>query len=128
MNTFTLQGRITRDIEITQTQNGKDMTKFSLAVPKVKNSKEVDFFNFVAYDKNAQLLGQWFKKGSMLGTNGYVETWKNKDNQTQYTFIVERITFPQASKPKEDGEYMNTYNTNKSEPKLKVNEAVAWED
>lgn len=48
MNKSWYVGRLTRAVEIKETQSGKPMAKFSLAVKRPYSKEEVDFIDFVA--------------------------------------------------------------------------------
>ena len=67
MNYVSLLGRLTRDPEVTYTQSGKAFTRFSIAVSRgTSNRDEVDFINCVAWEKRAETISQYFKKGSRM--------------------------------------------------------------
>ena len=71
MNEVHLVGRLTKDIELKYTQTKKAVASFSLAVRK--NSTEADFINCTAWDKTAELLSRYTKKGSTIGINGRLQ-------------------------------------------------------
>ena len=92
MNNVNLIGRITKDIELKYTQNGKGYCNFSIAVSREYNRNETDFINCVAWDKKAETIAQYFKKGQRIGIIGRIQIDKNND--VYYTKImVEKIYF-----------------------------------
>lgn len=85
MNQCNFIGRLTKDIDVNYTQNGKAYTRFSLAVNKFGKKDEADFFNCIAWDKLAEIMAQYLKKGRKIqvtctaGNNNY-----EKDGQKFY--------------------------------------------
>lgn len=94
INSAVLVGRLTKDIEIRMTTNGKAVAGFSLAVRRDKDNTE--FVPCRAYGKTAELLSQYCKKGSQVGLRGFIHTYKT-DNNGQAVYrtevIVDEITF-----------------------------------
>ena len=74
MNKIELTGRITKEIELRYTQSNKAVGNFSLAVNrKFKNQNgeyEADFINCIVFDKLAETISQYVKKGDLLGVCG----------------------------------------------------------
>ena len=96
MNQISLIGRLTKDIELSQTNNGKSVTNFTLAVNRnFKNSqgeREADFINCQAWGKQAELLANYLSKGSQLGLVGRIQT-RNYENQNgQRVYVTEVVT------------------------------------
>lgn len=93
MNKVILMGRLTRDPEVKTTQNQVEVCSFTLAVDrKYKNAdgkKDADFISCVAWRKAAQLLGQYFKKGSRLGVVGSVSTRTYDDKEGKKVYVTE---------------------------------------
>lgn len=90
MNKIILIGNVTKDPEIRYTQNEKVYTTFSLAVNR--RNKETDYFNCIAWEKTAELIAQYVKKGSKVGVSGRLET--DKVEEKYFTkVIVEEISF-----------------------------------
>lgn len=88
MNRITLIGRVTRDIELRNSQSGVPMARFSLAVNRMKKD-EVDFINCLAFNKTAEVLANYVKKGHRVGVTGSLQTGRyEKDGITHYTADV----------------------------------------
>ena len=68
MNTVNLIGRLTKDPELKYTSNRKGNTRFTLAVSR--NKDETDFINCVAWEKTAENIAEYFKKGSQIAVQG----------------------------------------------------------
>lgn len=87
MNNIVLIGRITKDPELKYTNNGKGNTRFTLAVQR--NKDETDFINCVAWEKTAENIAEYFKKGSQIAVQGAIRTGSyEKDGRTVYTTDV----------------------------------------
>ena len=86
MNNVSLIGRLVQDPELKQTSKGANYCRFTIAVKRqVKKSEGVqdtDFIECIAWRKTADLLYQYFFKGSLLGLYGKVITSEyEKDGQ-----------------------------------------------
>ena len=87
MNNIVLIGRMTKDPELKYTNNGKGNTRFTLAVQR--NKEETDFINCVAWEKTAENIAEYFKKGSQIAVQGAIRTGSyEKDGRTVYTTDV----------------------------------------
>lgn len=87
MNNIVLIGRMTKNPELKYTNNGKGNTRFTLAVQR--NKDETDFINCVAWEKTAENIAEYFKKGSQIAVQGAIRTGNyEKDGRTIYTTDV----------------------------------------
>ena len=80
MNTITLLGRTTAAIELKQTQAGKSVATFSLAVKRPFTKDTTDFFNITVWDKQAEIMSQYVNKGDQICIRGYLQTRSWEDN------------------------------------------------
>ena len=100
MNKIILIGNLTRDTELTTTQNGTNIETFSIAV---NSSKETDFFTIKAYDKLGENAHKYLKKGNKCAVVGAIhnKNYKAKDGTTKYytEIVADTIEF---LTPKED--------------------------
>ena len=77
MNICNFTGRITKDPEIKTAQNGNTYLKFCLAVKRRAKSGDhpiSDFIDCIAFDKTAELISKYCKKGSLIGVSGRLQT------------------------------------------------------
>ena len=77
LNSVILTGRLTADPELRTTTTRKDVTTFDIAVdrPFVKDGEQgTDFFTIVAWEKKAQFVSRYFKKGSPIAIQGKLQT------------------------------------------------------
>lgn len=106
MNNVGLTGRITKDLELKYTQNGKAYCRFTLAVDRglSKEKKQeaeangqptADFISCLAWGKVAETLQKYTAKGKKILVNGSIETgsYTAQDGSKRYTtdVLVNRI-------------------------------------
>ncbi|MFU0823507.1 single-stranded DNA-binding protein [Clostridium sp.] len=91
MNKVMFIGRITKDIEVKRLKDSdKCVTAFSLAVerefPGANGEKLVDFIPVVAWNKDAEFLSRYAKKGSRICVMGRLEvrSYETKDGERRY--------------------------------------------
>lgn len=105
MNKVIECGRLTKDPDVRMTTGDKPtaIAKFSLAVNrKVKREgqPEADFFNCVAFGKQAEFIEKYMKKGSKVLISGRLENdnYKNKEGQMVYSIqiSIEEIEFAES--------------------------------
>ena len=96
INNVTLVGRLCSDPKLSYTQSGKAVAKFSLAVGRMKK-EETDFINCIAWEKTAEVIGEYCRKGSKVGIVGKIQTgsYENEEKKKVYTFdvLVREIQF-----------------------------------
>lgn len=87
MNKIILIGNLGREPEMTYTNNGLAVTKFSLAVTRrakanSAGARETDWFNIVAWDKLAETCSNYLHKGQKIYVEGRLEqrSYVDKDN------------------------------------------------
>ena len=105
MNTAILIGRLTKDIELKYTQGGKAYCKFTIAIPREFNKEETDFISCQAWEKRAETLAEYVKKGKRVAVQGRVQTGSyEKDGITVYTtdVIVDKFNILDFENKKND--------------------------
>lgn len=94
-NNLILIGRITKDIELRYTPSNKAVAQLSLAVNNGKD--DTSFVTLTAFDKMAELLSKYSKKGDLIGTQSIIKNhnWedKNGNKHYDYSFIINKISF-----------------------------------
>lgn len=104
MNNINLIGRIGQEPEARDTENGKRLVKFSLAV--YRNKENTDWINCEAWEKTAELIEQYVNQGDQVGITGRMQEDKwEKDGEKRRTHkvVVTNVTLL-SNKKKEDGE------------------------
>ena len=100
MNKAILIGRITKDLELRNTQGGTAVTNFGLAVQRrfkgQSGEYETDFINCIAWKGTAEFLAKHFHKGDMIAIVGNIQTRKwDDDKGTHYAteVVIEEAYF-----------------------------------
>lgn len=75
MNNVNLTGRLTKDVDIRYTSSNKAVASFTIAVDKfVNGEKQADFINCVVWEKQAENLNRFCRKGSKVAIEGCIQT------------------------------------------------------
>lgn len=115
LNTVTLQGRLTKDIEIRAASNGNKYSIFTIAVQRNYKGKDgkynTDFIDCFASDKIAEHIAKFFHKGSEIIISGELQTTEKADENGQKrkstlvcvgkVFFTSGKSEPQATAPVE---------------------------
>lgn len=130
LNRVILMGRITKDLEIRQTQSGTSVLRFTVAVDRAPakqgGERQTDFISCTAFGQRAEFIGRYFGKGRMIAIEGNLKTGSyDKNGVTVYTtdVWVDSVSF--TGEPRQDGgnggygnpyqggnNYNNGYNNN----------------
>lgn len=85
MNKVFLIGNLTRDPELTETQSGVSVCRFSLAVNRnytgADGERQADFFNCTAWRGLAETVAKYCKKGKKLAVVGTLQVRSYEDNE-----------------------------------------------
>lgn len=116
MNQCILLGHITKDSETRTTTTGKNVTNFTIAVNRnYKNDNgeyDTDFINCIAYNKTAEIINKYTKKGSKIAIIGRIQTrsYEAQDKTMRYvTEVIVNEVKLLDSKPKESLENMSNH-------------------
>ena len=101
MNRVMLVGRITRDPELRTSPNGVSFTAFSIAVNRqfanAQGERVADFMNWVAFNKQAENLDRFMRKGGLIGVEGKLQTRRYQatdgSNRTATEVICDMVHF-----------------------------------
>ena len=95
MNNYICVGRIIKDIELRYTPSNKAVVQISLAINNGKD--DTSFITLTAFDKLAEIIGKYSKKGDLIGTQSIIKNhnWedKNGNKHYDYSFIINKISF-----------------------------------
>ena len=72
MNKIIITGNLTRDPELRQTESGKSVTNFTVAVRRPFKPDETDFFPVVVWGKQAESCAKYLSKGRKVGVSGFL--------------------------------------------------------
>lgn len=78
MNNVSLFGRIANDLELKTTTSGKQICNFNLAINKY-NSEDANFIPCRVWNKTAENLTRYKKKGDQIVLNGTIEVSNYED-------------------------------------------------
>ena len=96
INRVVLVGRLTKDVEVRKTTTGLSVASFTVACDRrgQKNpdgSSQADFINCTAWRQSADFLGQYARKGAMVGVEGRIQTRSYDDQQGQRRYVTEVV-------------------------------------
>lgn len=126
MNKIIVTGRLTKNVEIYETQSQTKVAKFTLAVNRdFKNPNgtyDTDFFNCVSF-LNAEIIGKYCQKGDLILVDGRLQNRTYEDDKQNKHYITEiicnRVEFL-SKVSKSSQEEKQTVN----EPKNELNDEV----
>ena len=94
-------GNLTRDPELRQTPSGQAVCSFGVATNRFytdktgQKQKQAEFHNVVAWGKQAEIVNQYLKKGSLIFVEGRLQTrnWQDPQGAKHYRteVIAERV-------------------------------------
>jgi len=93
MNKVLLVGRLTEDVQIRKTQNGRSVCSFNLAINEGKDAEGNDkavFISCVAWEKIADALEAYTSKGSLISVEGKLQNRSYED--PKYEGIMRYVT------------------------------------
>ncbi len=101
LNQVVLVGRLTKDVEVIESENGKKYAQLNLAIPRsFKNADGVydtDFINTIAFESIAQNTSEYCKKGDIVGVKGRLQSdsFEKEDGEKVYKLdiVAEKVTF-----------------------------------
>ena len=91
-----LVGSRPKDVEVRKTTTGLSVASFTVACDRrgQKNpdgSSQADFINCTAWRQSADFLGQYARKGAMVGVEGRIQTRSYDDQQGQRRYVTEVV-------------------------------------
>ncbi len=95
-NSIQIIGRLTKDPERKTTKGGKEYVGFGVAVNQTDKTKPADFFNCIAFDKQADFIDRYFSKGKMIAIRGEIHSSKREiagQNITNWSVTVREVGF-----------------------------------
>lgn len=101
MNKVLLMGRLTKDPEVKKTQSNLSVCSFSIAVDRrfkdSNGNKQADFINCVAWRTAADVIGNYFHKGSRILVTGSLQSRSYDDQagnkRTVIEVLIEEVEF-----------------------------------
>lgn len=101
LNSAIIMGRLVADPELRSTQNGTNVTSFTVAVQRnfagANGEKQTDFINVVAWKNQAEFVSKYFQKGQMIALRGSIQTRKYEDKtgqkRTAFEIVASEVSF-----------------------------------
>ena len=114
MNKTLVIGRIATDLELRQTNDGKSVTSFTMAVDRpgtYGDNKKTDWLDIVAWRSTAEFVCKYFQKGSPIVVEGSIQTrvWEDKAGQKRKSveIVADNVEFVPRTKAEEKTEIAN---------------------
>lgn len=108
MNKITLIGNNSADIELKTTASGKTVCNFNLAVARKYDRDTTDWFKCTAWEKLAETIAKYVKKGNKVCVIGRIEFEQDKDDKTKrhHNIIIEDIEMLTPKNKEQDNKYV----------------------
>jgi single-strand DNA-binding protein len=98
MNNIVISGRLTKDPECKELENGKTVCDFVIAVNGYKKNDTM-FIKAKAWDNRAKNCSKYCAKGSLVNVSGALKenVWKDKEgnNRKEFYILANEIEFVQ---------------------------------
>lgn len=107
INNVTIMGRVVRDPELMVLNDDQGQyTRFTLAVDRAYKNRdgkqETDFIPIIAWNKKAEVICQYIKKGSLILIDGRLDVrpYIDKDNnkRTSISVVLNKFEFMDSKK------------------------------
>ena len=104
INKVILMGRITADPELRMSTSNVPVMGFTIAVNKPKKkdgTQEANFIDCVAFNKTAEFINKYFKKGSLIIVFGQINTGTYEKDGKKFKstkIIVDEVQFGESKK------------------------------
>lgn len=125
MQRIILIGNITRDPELSETNSGVAVCRFSIAVNRRRASddaeQQTDFFNVTVWRGLAETVARYCKKGNKVAVSGQIQirTYEDREGakRTSVDVVAEEVEF---LSPKSNDEAKTAEATKKKKPELEA--------
>ena len=96
-NRVIIIGNLAADPELKQTNSGKSVTSFPVAVQRQGRDAGADFLTVVAWNGTAEFVTKYFQKGKPILVEGRLQQrkWEDKDGNTRQAveIVAEQVAF-----------------------------------
>lgn len=100
MNSILFVGRLTKDVEVKELEDGKKVANICIAVPRSFKNRdgiyETDFINCTLWGDKAEMTAMYCKKGDIIGIKGRAESHIEKTDEgskNNIVFVADKVTF-----------------------------------
>lgn len=142
LNKVFLYGNLTRDPELRALPSGQQVASFALATNRTYTGKDgqkqeqTEYHNIVAFGRQAEVIGQYLKKGRPVFVEGRIQTrsWDDKstgEKKYRTEIVVDNFQFgpsapPGASGPRDSAPASK--GVSKGKPSQEKNDEVQYPD
>ncbi len=105
LNQTVIVGRLIKDPELNETENGNKVTNITLAVPRsfknVNGEYDTDFISYVLWKGIAENTVEYCKKGDLLGVKGRIQSRKINTDESKKEIlevVAEKVTYLSSKK------------------------------
>ena len=110
LNQVVLVGRLTDNVELDNTDNGKKVASICMAVQRsyknVSGEYETDFIKCILWNGIAENTSEYCKKGDIVGIKGRLQTSNYTDDKNTKHYVTEvvaeKVTFLSSKKEGKD--------------------------
>ena len=97
MNSVHLIGNLATDVELRDVSEEKKVASFLLAVDRASSAGGTDFVRIAAWNKQAELCGQFLSRGRQVAIDGKLRSrsWDDADGKrrTAVEVVADRVEF-----------------------------------
>ena len=101
LNNAVIMGRLVADPELRTTGSGISVSSFTVAVDRRFNrqgeERQADFIDIIAWRQTAEFVCKYFRKGSMIAVQGYIQTRmyedKNGNKRKAVEIVADNVSF-----------------------------------
>lgn len=120
MNTISITGRLTSDLELKMTPSSVSVCSFTVAVKRPRSKDETDFLNCTAWRQSAEYLCNYGRKGNLVAVAGMLTSRKwedqNGNKRTSFEIVVDNAELLSSRSESAEGSLMgDTPNSAQSE-------------
>ena len=113
LNNAVIMGRLVADPELRTTGSGISVLSFTVAVDRgfVRQGEErqADFIDVIAWRQTAEFISKYFRKGSMIAVQGYIQTRmyedKNGNKRKAVEIVADNVSFCGSKAESGSGSY-----------------------
>ena len=104
MNVSVFEGRLTKDLDLKVTPSGAYVLNTTVAVNRAVRTEgqpEADFIPVVVWNKQAENMAKYLKKGSLISVEGRIQTRTfEHEGKTNYVteVVANRVNFLETKK------------------------------
>ena len=97
INNVVIMGRLTKDVEERTTSTGKKVCSFCVALNDNFDKEKTHYLDVIAWNKTAEFVCTYFRKGSMIAVQGRLatRTWEDKNGSKHKAveIVADNVSF-----------------------------------